>query len=142
MSPAGPVVQKSGIITDLFLAGIVLSVVVILILPLPSAILDLLLIANLCVGIVVLLVSLYVIEPLEFASFPSLLLITTLFRLALNVATSRAILLYHEAGHVIEAFAKFVIGGNYVVGLIIFIILTIIQFVVITEGSKRVAEVA
>jgi flagellar biosynthesis protein FlhA len=143
MNPAGsPSTQKSGMLTDLALAAVLLSVVVILVIPLPTSVLDMLIITNLVVGIVILLVSLYVIEPLEFASFPSLLLITTLFRLSLNVSTSRSILLYHEAGHVIEAFADFVIGGNYVVGLISFIILTIIQFVVITEGSKRVAEVA
>ena len=133
---------KRSILGDITLAGFCILIVCILIVPLPTYILDILLIINLSISVVVLMVALFVIDPLEFAVFPSLLLVTTLFRLSLNVATTRSILLRADGGKVIETFANFVVGGNYVIGLIIFLILTIIQFVVITEGAKRVAEVA
>jgi flagellar biosynthesis protein FlhA len=139
---AAPEVRKSGIIGDLSIALVVVTILAVLILPLPLAIIDFLLVLNLCFSVIVVMVSLYVIDPLEFTVFPQMLLVGTLFRLALNVATSRSILLHADGGHVIETFAEFVIGGNYVVGVVIFLILTIIQFVVITEGAKRVAEVA
>lgn len=139
---AGQEVKKSGIIGDLSIALVVVTILAVLILPLPLWIIDTLLVVNLCFSVIVVMVSLYVIDPLEFTVFPQMLLVGTLFRLALNVATSRSILLNADGGHVIETFADFVIGGNYVVGVVIFLILTIIQFVVITEGAKRVAEVA
>jgi flagellar biosynthesis protein FlhA len=133
--------------TDVLLAGGVLGVLLIMMVPLPTWLMDLLLAANITAGILILLTSLYVLKPLEFSVFPSLLLLTTLFRLALNVATTRLILLHGQegpsaAGHVIEGFGMFVVGGNTVVGLIIFIILVLINFIVITKGSTRIAEVA
>src|SRR3990167_5318987 len=130
------------IIADIALASLAIMVVVILMIPLPTGLIDLFLVINLSASILILLTALNLIDPLEFAVFPQLLLVTTLFRLALNVATSRSILLNADAGHVVDTFANFVIGGNYVVGVVIFIILMIVQFIVITEGAKRVAEVA
>jgi flagellar biosynthesis protein FlhA len=134
--------QRKGLIPDLILAGIVILVLAILVIPLPLLILDLLLIINLVAALVIVFVSLYLVRPLEFASFPSLLLIMALYRLALSVATSRSILSHAEAGKVIETFANFVVGGNFIVGFILFAILIIVNFIVITEGAKRVAEVA
>jgi len=133
--------------SDILLAAGVLGVLLIMMVPLPTWLMDLFLAANITVGILILLTSLYVLKPLEFSVFPSLLLLTTLFRLALNVATTRLILLHGQegpaaAGHVIEGFGQFVVGGNTVVGLIIFIILVLINFIVITKGSTRIAEVA
>ncbi|MNS47216.1 Flagellar biosynthesis protein FlhA [compost metagenome] len=110
--------------------------------PLPPLLLDVLLTLNITLGLLMLMVSLYVQKPLEFSTFPSLLLILTLFRLALNVSTTRLILLHGEAGHVIEAFGNFVVGGNYAVGIVVFIILIVIQFIVITNGAGRISEVA
>ncbi|MBV9773884.1 MAG: FHIPEP family type III secretion protein, partial [Gemmatimonadetes bacterium] len=104
--------------------------------------LDLMLALSIGISLVVLLVSLYTVEPLEFSSFPSLLLILTLFRLALNVSSTRLILSQGHAGKVIQAFGEFVIGGNYAVGMVIFLILVGINFIVITKGAGRVAEVA
>lgn len=135
-------IKKSSITGDIAIALLVVTILVVLILPLPLFMIDFLLVVNLCVSVIIIMVSLYVIDPLEFTVFPQMLLVATLFRLALNVATSRSILLRADGGHVIQTFADFVIGGNYVVGVVIFLILTIIQFVVITEGAKRVAEVA
>ncbi|MGV3525771.1 MAG: flagellar biosynthesis protein FlhA [Candidatus Sericytochromatia bacterium] len=136
--------DKAGrsIIADISLAFLSFLVIGILMIPLPTTLIDLFLVINLAASVLILLTSLNIIDPLEFAIFPQLLLVTTLFRLSLNVATSRAILLNADAGHVVETFANFVIGGNYVVGVVIFLILMIIQFIVITEGAKRVAEVA
>jgi len=108
---------------------------------------DVLLAANLAIGVIILLTAIFVLRPLDFSIFPALLLLTTLFRLALNVATTRLILLHGQegtgaAGHVIEGFGNFVVGGNTVVGVIIFLILVLINFIVITKGSTRIAEVA
>lgn len=122
-------------------AGIVL-VVGLLVLPLPTFLLDLLLAASIASGLVVLLVALNADKPLDFSSFPAVLLILTLFRLALNVSSTRLILGTGSAGSVIEAFGEFVIGGNYAVGVVIFLILVGINFIVITKGAGRVAEVA
>ncbi|MBI6546419.1 MAG: FHIPEP family type III secretion protein [Cyanobacteria bacterium NC_groundwater_1444_Ag_S-0.65um_54_12] len=134
--------QRRGLVPDLVLAGIVILVLAILIIPLPTWMIDLLLIINLVVALIIIFVALYIIRPLEFASFPSLLLIMALYRLAMSIATSRSILANAEAGKVIDTFAHFVVGGNYVVGIILFLILVIVNFIVITEGAKRVAEVA
>jgi type III secretion protein V len=112
-----------------------------MVVPLPTWLLDLLLASNLAISVAILLVSLYVSDALKIAAFPSLLLITTLVRLALNVSSTRLILLQADAGHVIQAFGQFVVRGNYVVGAVIFLILAIIQFIVIAKGSERVAEV-
>jgi len=120
----------------------VISIVVMMVIPLPSGLLDLLLILNISLALTILLVSMYIKETLEFSIFPTVLLITTLFRLALNVSTTRNILSHGEGGKVIETFGDFVVGGNQVVGFVVFLILIIIQFIVITKGSERVAEVA
>ncbi|SHF75859.1 flagellar biosynthesis protein FlhA [Geodermatophilus nigrescens] len=119
----------------------VVAIVLMLVVPLPAAVLDLLLGFNITAALLILLVSMQIKRPLDFAVFPSLILIATLFRLALNVSSTRLVLSDGYAGKVIEAFGHFVIGGSLVVGLVIFVILTIIQFVVITNGAGRVAEV-
>jgi flagellar biosynthesis protein FlhA len=120
----------------------VVGVVAVLVVPMPTALLDLLLTINIAFSVLILLASMSIKRPLELSSFPSLLLIATLFRLALNVSTARLILSDGEAGNVIHAFGTFVIGGSIVVGLVVFLILVVIQFVVITAGATRVAEVA
>ncbi|HLG72176.1 MAG TPA: flagellar biosynthesis protein FlhA [Chloroflexota bacterium] len=128
--------------SDILLAIGVVAVVVMLIIPLPTLLLDVLITIDISTAVCVLLLTLYTIQPLELSVFPSLLLIVTLFRLALNVSASRLILLHGNAGEVINAFGNFVVGGNYIVGVVVFLILVIIQFVVITNGAGRVAEVA
>jgi type III secretion protein V len=127
---------------DAFLALLVLSVVAMMIVPLPTWLLDILLATNLSGAVAILLVVLYVPDALSIATFPTLLLLTTLYRLGLNVASSRLILLQANAGEVIRAFGSFVVRGNYVVGGVVFLILTVIQFVVIARGGERVAEVS
>ena len=117
-------------------------IIALLVVPLPSIMLDMFLSLSIGMSLVVLLVALYTRDPLEFSSFPALLLLLTLFRLALNVSSTRLILSEGHAGKVIEAFGQFVIGGNYVVGLVLFLILVGINFIVITKGAGRVAEVA
>ena len=128
--------------SDILLAVGVISILSVMVIPLPTAILDILLVVNITLALVVLLVSMYLTEPLEFSVFPGLLLVLTLFRLSLNVASTRLILGEAYAGNVISAFGNFVVKGNYIVGFVIFLILVIIQFVVITKGSGRIAEVA
>ncbi len=127
---------------ELVLAALVVGVVAMMIVPLPTPLLDVLLATNLSLSVAILLVVLYVPDALAIATFPTVLLLTTLFRLALNVSSSRLILLQANAGDVIKAFGGFVVRGNYVVGAVVFLILTVIQFVVIAKGSERVAEVA
>jgi flagellar biosynthesis protein FlhA len=129
-------------IADLLVAVLLICIIALMIVPLPTMILDILLTLNIAFALTILLVAMYLREPLEFAAFPSILLIVTLYRLSLNIAASRLILLQANAGEVITAFGNFVVRGNYVVGAIIFVIITIVQFVVITKGSERVAEVA
>ncbi len=131
-----------GRIAQLGIPILVVSLVVMLVVPLPKALLDLLLATNIVMAVVILLVALMVNKPLELSVFPALLLITTLFRLALNISSTRLILLHADAGKIIEAFGHVVIGGNIVVGLVVFLILVVIQFIVITAGAGRVAEVA
>jgi len=125
----------------------VVTVLIVMIIPVPSALLDFFLALNMTLSITILLISMYTQKPLDFSIFPSLLLMTTLFRLSLNVASTRLILLHGQdgalaAGKVIKSFGSFVVGGNYVVGMIVFAILVIINFVVITKGATRIAEVA
>jgi flagellar biosynthesis protein FlhA len=120
--------------------GIVM-IVVMLVVPLPAAVLDLLIAMNITIALLVLMVSMFVHRPLDFASFPAVLLVLTLFRLALNVSATRLVLLNGFAGNVIDTFGHFVVGGSLIVGLIVFAILLVIQFVVITNGAGRVAEV-
>src|SRR3954465_9211902 len=112
-----------------------------MVVPLPTALLDLLLVSNIALAVLALLVSMSTRRVLDFSIFPSLLLIATLFRLALNVSVARLVLLHGDAGKVIESFGRFVVGGSIVVGLVIFLILSVIQFIVITNGAGRVAEV-
>ncbi len=128
--------------SELLLSLALLGLLIIFLVPLPTFLLDVLLALNLGATILLLLVTLTVRQPLEFSTFPSLLLLLTLYRLALNVATTRLILLHAYAGEIVLAFGQFVVGGNLVVGLVIFLILIIIQFVVITKGAGRVSEVA
>lgn len=137
-----PVVKGLARQRDLIIIAGVVGILIVMILPLPTALMDLLLTLNLCLALVILLVSMYAKEALEFSVFPSLLLTVTLFRLSLNVATTRLILSQADAGRVVEVFGTFVTRGNMVVGTIIFLIIVIIQFVVITKGAGRIAEVA
>ena len=120
----------------------VIMIVAMLIIPLPTWLLSFLLIINISLALLVLLISMNMKEPLQFSVFPSLLLLLTLFRLGLNVSTTRAILTHGDAGGVVETFGSFVVGGNILVGLVVFLILVIINFIVITKGSERVSEVA
>lgn len=127
---------------DLGVLAAVIMIVAMLVIPLPSGLLSFLIIINITLGLMVLLTAMNMKEALEFSIFPSLLLLLTLFRLGLNVSTTRAILTRGEAGGVVDTFGTFVTGGNVVVGLVVFVILIIIQFIVITKGSERVSEVA
>src|SRR5947209_341319 len=127
---------------DLMAAVAVVLVVVMMIVPLPPFLLDFFITLNISGGLMVLVATLYMPRALDFAAFPSLLLLTTLFRLSINVSVTRLILLHGDAGSVIKAFGNFVVGGNVLVGLVVFLILIVIQFVVITNGAGRVAEVA
>jgi len=144
-----PILSPQSIIKhpDIMLSLGVVSVIMVMLLPLPRFLLDLLLAFNITVSVIILLVGLQVRRPIEFSAFPSVLLMVTLLRLALNIASTRLILLHGNegagaAGEVIRAFGNFVVGGNYTVGLVIFAILVIINFVVVTKGAGRVAEVA
>src|SRR5919199_897616 len=128
--------------TDLLAAGAVVLVVVMMIVPLPPALIDLAITLNISIALAIVVATLYIPKALDFSAFPSMLLLTTLFRLAINISVTRLILLHGDAGHVVKAFGNFVVGGNVAVGLVIFLILIVIQFVVITNGAGRVAEVA
>jgi type III secretion protein V len=127
---------------DVALAVLVVAVVGMMIVPMPTWLLDILISTNIAASVILLLTAIYVTNPLRIATFPTLLLITTLYRLALNVSSTRLILLQADAGAVIQSFGDFVVAGNMVVGAVIFLILTLIQFIVIAKGSERVAEVA
>ena len=134
--------------SDLAVAVALLFVLGVMIVPIPPLMLDLLLAITLSFSVIILLVSVYTKKPLDFSTFPAVLLVTTLFRLSLNVASTRNILLRggsvgtSAAGEIIRSFGEFVVEGNFVVGIIVFIILVIINFMVITKGAGRVAEVA
>jgi flagellar biosynthesis protein FlhA len=143
LSEIGKILKRG----DLALAFGILTILVVLIMPLPSVVLDLFLAISITLSILILMTSLFIQAPLEFSSFPTILLISTMLRLSLNLASTRLILSRgHEgtdaAGHVIQAFGNFVMGGNFVIGIIVFAILVIVNFVVITKGSGRIAEVA
>ncbi len=142
-SEIGAIIRRG----DIALALGILTILVVLILPLPSIVLDLFLAISITLSILILMTALFIQAPLEFSSFPTILLISTMLRLSLNLASTRLILSRgHEgtdaAGHVIEAFGNFVMGGNFVIGIIVFAILVVVNFVVITKGSGRIAEVA
>jgi len=128
--------------SDIAMAFSVIGILIVMLMPIPTSLMDLLLAMNIALALVILLVSMYITKPLQFSVFPGLLLIVTIFRLSLNVATTRLILGDGYAGKVINAFGDFVVKGNYVVGFIIFLILVLINFIVITKGAGRVAEVA
>ena len=141
--PVGSWMRNGDIVLSLGVVGILM----LMILPLPRVLLDLLLAFNLSIALIILFVSMYTLRPMEFSAFPSVLLLVTLFRLSLNIATTRLILLHGNegadaAGQVIKTFGNFVVGGNYTVGLVVFSILIVINFVVITKGAGRIAEVA
>jgi len=144
METLGPQKRNlSEVVLPVFMVGII----IVMVLPLPTLLMDILLTMSIALALLVMLVSLYTTSPLDFSSFPTMLLIATLFRLSINVATTRLILLHGNegpdaAGMVIQAFGNFVVGGNYVVGVIVFIVLVIINFVVITKGATRIAEVS
>ncbi len=132
---------------EMILPLALVAVVIIMVIPLPSMLIDLLLAVSIALALIILMVSMYTRQPLEFSTFPSVLLVVTLFRLAMNVASTRLILLHgHDgpaaAGHVIQAFGNFVVGGSYAVGVVVFLILVVINFAVITKGAGRIAEVA
>lgn len=127
---------------DLILAVLLVAIVSLFVLPLPTPLIDLLITTNLAISFGVLMVSMYVTSALNLSTFPSLLLFTTLFRLALNVASTKLILLHADAGHIIDTFGKLIVGNNVVVGGVVFLIIAIVQFIVIAKGSERVAEVA
>lgn len=127
---------------DVVVAFFVIGIVMMIIIPLPSWLLDLLLALNISVSVIIMMITMFTTNVLQLSVFPTLLLVTTLFRLGLNVSSTRLILSTGEAGKIIQAFGEFVIGGNYVVGIIIFLIIIVIQFVVITSGSSRVSEVS
>ena len=127
---------------DIVLAVMLVAIIFMMILPLPTWLVDVLIGVNMSISAILLMVAMYLPSPLSFSSFPSVLLITTLFRLGISIATTRLILLQGDAGHIIFTFGNFVVGGNLVVGLVVFLILTIVNFVVITKGAERVAEVA
>lgn len=132
----------AGAQADILMALGLIGLIGMMLIPLPPFLLDLLLALNLTLSLTILLLSMYVARPLDFSVLPSLLLVTTLFRLALNISSTRLILLHASAGKVIECFGNFVVGGDLLVGCVVFIILIVIQFVVITNGAGRVAEVA
>ncbi|MFA6990242.1 MAG: FHIPEP family type III secretion protein, partial [Candidatus Gastranaerophilaceae bacterium] len=125
---------------DIVLAIGLIIVVAMMIIPIPPMLLDILLTLNIALSLVILLVCLYTTEPLDYSTFPTILLVTTIFRLGLSVTSTRLILLYGHAGNVIQGFGQIVVGGNYVVGTILFIILVTVNFMVITGGAGRVAE--
>lgn len=136
-----PVIKRRRI-SQLGIPFMIVSIVVVMVVPMPALLIDIMIALNIAIALVAMLTSMIVDEPLEFSVFPALLLVTTLFRLALNISTTRLILSEGEGGAVIETFGGFVVGGNIVIGLVIFLILVVIQFAVVTSGAGRVAEVS
>jgi flagellar biosynthesis protein FlhA len=141
MNLDNPFIQKLTRHTDLLAAAGVVLIIAMLVVPLPPFLLDIAITLNISAALAIVVTTMYVQKALDFSAFPTLLLLTTLFRLAINISVTRLILLHGDAGHVIKAFGDFVVGGNVVVGLIIFLVLIVIQFVVVTNGAGRVAEV-
>ena len=127
---------------DLMLIVAVVAIVALLILPLPAIMIDMLVATNIAIGLLLLLSTLHITKPLDFSTFPTVLLLSTLFRLSLSIATTRMILTTAEGGHIIQQFGEMVAGGNLIVGLVVFLIITVVQFIVISKGAERVAEVA
>ncbi|MDR0693541.1 MAG: type III secretion system export apparatus subunit SctV [Puniceicoccales bacterium] len=141
MSAKGGVLKLSRF-NDIILAFLVMMIIVLMIIPIPTWLLDVLLAVNLTISVLLLMLAMYIPRTLELSTFPSILLFTTLFRLALNITTTRQILIHADAGDIIHTFGNFVVAGNFVVGAVIFLILLIVQFVVIVKGAERVSEVA
>jgi type III secretion protein V len=132
---------ESSMVNDLSMATFLVGVLAMMILPMPMWLLDFMLALNLSISVLLLMVTLFIPEAVSLSTFPSLLLFTTLFRLALSIASTKSILLYADAGNLIEAFGQLVVGGNLVVGIVVFLVITIVSFMVISKGSERVAEV-
>jgi len=128
--------------SDLVLVAGVVAIIGLMILPLPMVAIDALVALNMLIGVGLLLIAIYIPTPVAFSSFPSVLLLTTLFRLALSIAITRSILLNADGGHIIDTFGNMVVGGNLIVGLVVFLIITVVQFIVVAKGAERVAEVA
>ena len=128
--------------SEVVAAFIIISIVFMMILPLPTGLVDVLIAINICTSTLLIMLAMYLPGPLAFSTFPAVLLITTMFRLGLSISTTRLILLEGDAGNIVEAFGNFVVGGNFAVGIVIFLILTLVNFLVITKGSERVAEVS
>jgi type III secretion protein V len=128
--------------SDIALALLLVAIIAMMILPMPTLVMDMLIALNMSIAILLMMLGIYISHPLAISSFPSILLLTTLFRLSLGIATTRLILLEADAGHIIQTFGEFVVGGNLIVGLVVFLIITIVQFIVITKGSERIAEVS
>src|SRR5262249_24393441 len=144
--PPGGILSQIGNLSDLAVPLSVLGIVMAMIMPRPAFLLDVLISTNITVFVVVLLVSVYITRPVEFSVFPTTLLLLTLFRLALNISSSRLILVQgntgtRAAGQVIEAFGNFVVGGNYIIGVVIFLVLIAIQYVIINHGAVRISAV-
>ena len=140
--PAAGARLKGSIPSEVAVIGLMATILIVLFSPIPPGLLDVLLVSNISFSLILLLLTFYMDKPLAFSTFPSVLLMATLFRLSLNVAATRLILGNAEAGEVIDAIGSLVIAGNYVVGLVVFSILVVVQFVVVTNGAQRVAEVA
>ena len=134
--------SKLAIRSDYALAMVMIFILIMMILPLPTFVIDVMIALNMGVAMVLLMIAIYLPSPLAFSSFPAVILISTLFRLSLSVSTTRLILLNADAGDIIYAFGNFAVGGNIIVGLVVFLIITIVSFLVVTKGSERVAEVA
>lgn len=122
-------------------AFVVIAIVFMMITPMPTGLVDVLIAINICIACLLIMLAMHMPRPLAFSTFPAVLLLTTMFRLALSISTTRLILLDQDAGHIVQAFGQFVVGGNLAVGLVVFLILTVVNFMVITKGSERVAEV-
>ncbi len=141
-APAGAAPRAKLGYSDVVLAFAAVTIISVMILPLPLVIIDTLVAVNISIGFGLLLLGIYIPTPVAFSSFPSVLLLTTLFRLAISIAITRSILLNAEGGHIVETFGTLVAGGNLVVGMVVFLIITVVQFIVIAKGAERVAEVA
>ena len=140
-SDARGIVSSTTRHSDLALVGLLVAVIALMIIPMPTVLVDALIGANMALSFTIMMMTMYVKTPLEFSSFPTMLLFTTLFRVGLNITTTRLILLNADAGEIIQTFGEFALGGNFVVGAVVFLILTIVQFLVISKGAERVAEV-
>ena len=141
-APAGAAPRKRGGYSDVVLAFAAVTIITVMILPLPLVVIDSLVAINIAIGFGLLLLAIYIPTPVAFSSFPSVLLLTTLYRLALSIAITKSILLNAEGGHIVQTFGSMVAGGNLVVGLVVFLIITVVQFIVVAKGAERVAEVA